>query len=393
MISDGFSLIRGGPVYRLMHAIGAIRPDVPTAPLVAVLLVGVAFLPLVGFAIAAGMLMPSSGRIALLGDHALIARLLVAIPVLVLAAAPGDDALRVAMRYAGRSGLVPANERQRFEAIVRRGHALRDSNVPELVCAALAVASAFWTDAHFSHVPGLSHWALASGGGLSAAGQWFAWVSAPVFRFVSLIWLWRFLLWAYVLWRLSRLHLALHATHPDGAGGLGFLAPAQTRFAVMSFAGGCIITGNVMVQMVYAGQQLPQAQWELIGYIVGSTALVIAPLLCMLPKLARVRRHDLHVLGELGQGAVEDFGRRWKRGMPTAIPPPEGEAALLDSPNPSAIADFTSMYATARSMAILPINRMTLLALAFMAALPMLPAVLTAISADELLRRLVGVLA
>ena len=87
MISDSFSLMRGGPVYRVMDALGAIRPGVPTAPLVAVLLVGLAFVPLVFFAASAGMLLPRDGRIALLGDYAVLARLLVAIPVLVFAAA------------------------------------------------------------------------------------------------------------------------------------------------------------------------------------------------------------------------------------------------------------------------------------------------------------------
>ena len=127
MISDSFSLMRGGPVYRVMHALGAIRPGVPTAPLVAALLVIVAFAPLVIFAMGARMLMPGEGRIALFGDYAVLARLLVAIPVLVFAAAPGDDVLRGAMRYLGRSGLVPETEHARFDAIVHRARALRDS--------------------------------------------------------------------------------------------------------------------------------------------------------------------------------------------------------------------------------------------------------------------------
>jgi hypothetical protein len=391
VISDSFSLMRGGPVYRVMHGLGVVRPGVPTAPLVAVLLVVVAFVPLVFFAAGAGMLLPRDGRIALLGDYAVLARLLVAIPVLVLAAAPSDDVLRGAMRYVGRSGLVPDTERARFEAIVHRARALRDSSIPELSCALLAIGSAFWTDAHFSHVEGLAHWALGadgalSNGTLSSAGTWFAWVAAPVFRFVGLIWIWRFLLWAYVLWRLSRLHLSLHAAHPDGAGGLGFLSPTQARFAVMAFTGGCLVSGDVLVRMVYANGQLQQVQWELIGYIVGSTLLVFAPLLCMVPRMASIRRRGLLDLGALGQRAATEFDARWR-------PTKEGGESLLESPNPSAIADFTAMYGTARSMSVMPVNRLTLLAVAFLAALPFLPALLHAISIDELLHRLLGVLA
>ena len=46
MISDSFSLLRGGPVYRLMHWFGALRPNVPTRWLVLTLIVFVSFVPL-----------------------------------------------------------------------------------------------------------------------------------------------------------------------------------------------------------------------------------------------------------------------------------------------------------------------------------------------------------
>ena len=67
----------------------------------------------------------------------------------------------------------------------------------------------------------------------------------------------------------------------------------------------------------------------------------------------------------------------------------EGDA-LLESPNPSAIADFTQMYSTARTMSIVPVNKLSLLAVAGAAALPMVPLVLHAVSIDELLQRIVG---
>jgi hypothetical protein len=386
VISDSFSLMRGGPVFRLMEMLGLVRPGVPTAPLVAILLVVVAFAPLVALAISEGMLLPRPGRIALFGDYAVLARLLVAMPVLVLAAGRGDEVLRGAMRYIGRSGLVPEAEHAGFERLVHRARKLRDSMAPESLCALIAIASAFWTDAHFSHVEGFAHWALGSDGTLSNAGTWFAWVSAPVFRFVGLVWIWRFLLWTWVLWRLSRLHLSLHAAHPDGAGGLGFLAPTQARFAVMAFAGGCLISGDVMVKMVYAGASLKSAQWELIGYIVGSTVLVLLPLLFMAPRMAAVRRRGLLDLGALGQQASEDFDVRWR-------PPKEPGEPLLDSPNPSTMTDFTAMYATAKSMAMMPVTKPALLSVAILAAAPLLPPVLQAISIDELLRKLLGVLA
>ena len=387
MVSDSFSLMQGGPVYRAMHRLGWVRQDLHTAPLVAVALVAIAFAPMLVLCALAGTALPSTMRVNLLGDYAVLARLLVAMPVLVVFAAPSDEVLQFAMRHVGRAGLVPDTSRGPFEALLRRTHALRDSTVPELACAIVAVGSAFWTTANFSHVPGFAHWAIAADGGLSNAGAWFAWVAAPVFRFVGLIWIWRFLLWTYVLWRLPRVRLALHATHPDGAAGLGVLSPTQARFAIMSFAAGCIIGGDVLVRMVHGGASIKDVQWELLAFVAGSTVVVVAPLLLLMPLLVRVRRHGLRELGALGQRLAQDFDDRW-----THAKDPGGEA-LIDSPNPSTIADFTAMHANARGMSVLPVNRLTLVAIAGFAALPLLPAVLHAISIEALLQRLFGILA
>jgi hypothetical protein len=387
MISDSFSLLRGGPVYRLMHWFGALRPNVPTRWLVLTLIVFVSFVPLMVLAAMDGMLLPSPDRIALLGDHAVLARLLVAVPILVLGAAPCDEVLHATVRYIGRSGLVSGTANDAFQRLVQHGHALRDSHAPELLCAAFAVLSAFSTTVRFSQVPGFTHWAIVDGG-LSKAGEWFAVVSATMFRFLALVWIWRFLLWSYWLWRFSRLRVAIFAAHPDGAGGLGFLAPAQAWFAILVLAGSTILSGNVLVQMEYAHANLQSFQWELLGCIVGSVLIVFAPLLFVMRPLVRARRHGMRELGALGQAASHAFAAHWENPDPAT----SGDA-LLESPNPSAIADFTAMYATARSMAVVPVNKQALLSVAVVAALPMLPLVLHAVSIDELLRRLLGVLA
>lgn len=387
MISDTFSLLHGGPVYRLMHWLGALRAGVPTKWLVLAVIVLVSFVPLMVLAAMDGMLLPSADRIALLGDYAVMARLLVALPILVLSAGPCDEVLRTGVRFIGRSGLIPKPTQEAFERLVRSGHAARDSIAPELICAAIALLSAFATDARFSHVAGFTHWATADGS-LTKAGEWFAAVSAPMFRFVALVWIWRFALWAWFLWRFSHLRLSLFAAHPDGAGGLGFLAPTQAWFSTLTLAASTILCGNALVQMEYAKASLQSIQWELIGCIAGSVVIVFAPLLFLMRPLLRARRHGLHALGALGQSASRAFAARWDNAAAE-----QGGDALLESPNPSAIADFTTMYATARTMSIVPVNKLSLLSVAFVTALPMGPLVLHAVSIDEVLRRLLGALA
>lgn len=65
---------------------------------------------------------------------------------------------------------------------------------------------------------------------LSMAGYWLAYVSLPLYQFLLLRWLFRILVWPRFLWQVSRLNLHLVPTHPDRAGGLGFLAQSAAAF-------------------------------------------------------------------------------------------------------------------------------------------------------------------
>jgi len=71
--------------------------------------------------------------------------------------------------------------------------------------------------------------------------------------------LYRIGIWWVFLWKTSRLDLRLDATHPDGAGGLGFLGLTlrtfkEAAFAIStSFAGGL---ASMVLLTQYEGHQL-----------------------------------------------------------------------------------------------------------------------------------------
>jgi hypothetical protein len=54
-----------------------------------------------------------------------------------------------------------------------------------------------------------------SGATRTMAGWWHVFVSLPIFQFLMVRWLWRYLIWCRLLWRISRLDLQLIPTHPD----------------------------------------------------------------------------------------------------------------------------------------------------------------------------------
>src|SRR5207249_1040218 len=116
---------------------------------------------------------------------------------------------------------------------------------------------------------GASNWHIVltpAGETLSHAGWWFGLVSAPIFRLLLLRWLWRMALWAWLLWRISRLNLVLIPTHPDAAAGLGFLSEAQLGFGSIAFAGSAVIAAQVGNAIAYEGATLGSLKLVIIGY-------------------------------------------------------------------------------------------------------------------------------
>ena len=65
---------------------------------------------------------------------------------------------------------------------------------------------------------------------LALAGWWFVYVSLPLFQFMLFRWYFRLFIWIRFLWQVTRCQLTLVPTHPDGSGGLGFLANIVVAF-------------------------------------------------------------------------------------------------------------------------------------------------------------------
>ncbi|HEX7991900.1 MAG TPA: hypothetical protein VF513_17265, partial [Stenotrophomonas sp.] len=143
MTSDDLSLMRGGLVYRIMHRLGLLHSRHSLPPLLATLLVLLACLPLVLISASEGTLLPGKVTMPLSADASVYARFALALPLLVLAAAPADRLLRSAVRQLNRAGLIPHSQREAFDALVTRARALRDSHLPEWLCLLVALVPAF----------------------------------------------------------------------------------------------------------------------------------------------------------------------------------------------------------------------------------------------------------
>jgi hypothetical protein len=263
--------------------------------------------------------------------------------------------------------------------VIGRTTRWRDRILPEVLLALAAVFVSIFIVKSELLMTGTSNWHRLESGEVSAAGWWFSLVSIPIFRFLLLRWIWRMFLWTSFLWSVSRINLLLVATHTDLAAGLGFLSEGQMAFGPIVFCGGAVIAAEVGNAIAYQGAALSSLKAPMIAYGVMAIIVLIAPLLVVAPVLLKVKRKALLEYGAQVTIHNQLFDQKWVQNKRP------GET-LLGNPDASSLADFGTSFAVVRQMRIVPIDKPTLIALAISAALPMLPVVLYATPANELVR-------
>lgn len=382
MFDERYSLLRGGMMYRLAH-LGQPRGQGWMAPPVAIGLLLIVLLPTVVLAAMAGTLV-GGVQIPLLRDYTVWARFVLAMPLLVLAAPIADERLWRAMHHL--HGLVTPEDQPRFERALKRVRAWRDSVLPELVLFVVAIGGSLALPA-LDVFASVTDWRDGGGQALSPAGLWLHWVGMPAFRFLFLVWTWRFVLWVCLLWRFSRLRLTLYAAHPDGRGGLGFLGFAQAAFIVLPTVGSLLLCGSLAVEIAYLHVTLHSLRYVLLGYVLLSLLVMIAPLALFVPGLSALKRASMMTYGVVGTDCAEQFDKNW-------ISRERGEARpILQAGDSSALADYTAVYNTVSTMVVLPIQRYVLISFIVASVAPLLPLALLVMPVDEILDKLLSSMA
>jgi hypothetical protein len=378
-LADNFSITQGGPTHRLLVRLGNAGDERQRVVRRALAIAAITWLPLLVLSLVQGKAYGAQITIPFLRDFAVNVRLLIAVPILILAESSIDKRWRILVLQFLRSGLVTEKELPSFEAVIQKTLRLRDRVLPEALMLIAAFLPLIITRTEFL-MSNVSNWHNVAPGEISLAGWWFNLVSTPLVRLLLFRWLWRMFLWTVLLWRLSRINLYLVATHTDLAAGLGFLSEGQKAFSPIVFAGGAIVAAQVGNAIAYQGATLSSQKFPMIGYGVLAILLLVVPLLVVAPVLIKIKRKALREYGALVTIHNQLFDQKWIQKEKSS-----GEV-ILGNPDASSLEDLGSSFTVIREMGIVPIDKPTLITLAIAAALPMLPVVLLATPADELIR-------
>jgi len=304
-------------------------------------------------------------------------RLLIAIPLLFLCEAVVAPRISTFMRGLVTSKIVTPAGLPALETELERISRWRDAWMPEAVLMIAAILfsisgsnlALYGTTA--SHAPGSVF------GGIGLAGQWYWVVCLTLFRFLMFRWVWQLALWCHFLWRLSRLELRLVPTHPDGAGGMGYLEVVHAHFLPLVLALSVIQSASLAEGMAAGTISFDAAYPVIILILLVDAVLFLGPLFILTPMLYQCRVQGLDTYMEFAAHYVDDFDRKWLQHV--------GEREqLLGTSDLQSLADLGNSINIVRNMRIAPISVRLLLEIAIAALLPMLPLLLFMYPAAEL---------
>ena len=385
---DEFSLAKGGLLFKLLVQMRLMKPDLTPAHRRAVVLALFAWLPLLILSAFQGLALGGSVRIPFLFDFPISVRLLLSLPLLILAENVIDERTQMVVKHWIQSGLVRKNDHSAFESSIRQVLMLRNSLLAEGVIAGLVIFSAAFLRLEFSGTSSTWQFLVSSSGATrTLAGWWHVIVSIPVVTFLMFRWVWRYLIWCWFLWRTSRLDLHLVPTHPDMAAGLGFLGLAQVKYAIIIFALSSLLSSQMGQEILFGGASLASYKTTILGFVVLILIIFLGPLLVFSPKLFDTKRKGLLEYGALANEYTQSFERKWIRREA-----PEGEA-LIGSADIQSLADLANSFEIVRKMRPVPFDLATaILTMVAAAAIPFLPLLLTTFPLEEILKNVIGML-
>lgn len=368
-----FSLTAGGPFYRLLTRFRLRTPH----SMARCWWLGVAvWLPyVVGEGIRGALGLPPDKAVH---DLSLHARLLVMLPLLLSSELLLERAARSAMSsmYYGDFA-----DRSELDRIVAAAHRLRDSWGAEAVLLAVAIVGgqlvlwgAVGATGVFYGVQDVGRWTFPR--------VWYAVVGLPLVQFVMFRWLWRWVIWSYVLVRLARLPLHLIATHADGAAGLAALARPVSGFAGFVFATSATLSAAWATQMLAHEKTITDLLPMLVTVLLTDLLIAVGPLLLLSGHLFRARRTSLAQYGDFMRDYIVRFHEKWIHKPLTADP--------LGTSDIQSLADMGNSYSVASKTRLFAFGPRVVLMVWAAGIIPMLPLLASALTFEEILKRIVS---
>jgi hypothetical protein len=360
------SLVRGDLLFRFQRKIGLIPENGLGIGRRAVFWSLLAWLPIALWAWQNGYLLPVDGGEPLLAHFGINARLLLAVPLFIVAEGMMHSTLMTLLPRLVSSGVVPPGQLDRLRSALSDIARLRDSVLPWI--AIFAALASFFLFSRPSEVPHELSWAKdqADGAGMGLGVWWYLYVGRTIFLTLLLAWLWRLVLLFMLFKRITGLELSMVPTHPDRCAGLGFVARIPIMFAPVVLGISSVFASGWAHQVVYHDVTIGSLRVEIIAFIVVVPLIFLSPFVSFLGLMLRTKKQGLLDYGDLIGRHGRLVRERWIDGKQVA------DAPILDAPELGPIADTAAPYELIAKIRPMPLTMGSLFPLVGAAVLPMI---------------------
>ena len=378
---ERFSLVAGGPFHALLRLLGWVGEDLLPTRRAALILALLAWLTPAALAVAQSLLDDSYLGWSFFTDLTVYARFLIAITAMIITERYADGRLEMLARQFRSASIIADAGLPAFRTALARADRQSSSNLAEGALAVAALAWSGFTERYVIELAGSSWEGTMTNAGveMSWAGLAARFVSNPLFLFLVLRWIWRFVIWTLLLYRISKLPLQLTPLHPDQSAGLGFLAIYPSIFKGFLFALSCVVASSFLKDLNLVEHGSRSIWFAVGGWIVVSLGLFLGPLSVFSRPLYLAREQALINYGRLANQHHLAFEHKW-------LGRTRSGGELLGNPDVSSLADLNAGLVAVHSMHLLPVDREAVLGIFVAACVPMLAVLATEIPILDLLK-------
>ncbi|MGL6268452.1 MAG: hypothetical protein ACRC2O_11030, partial [Chitinophagaceae bacterium] len=348
-------------------------------------------LPLVILTAISGTLYTGT-NLSFIKDIAIQCRILIGIPMLILISDVVFKKTSPVLEYLSEVMMLPGDKEMFISGPLLKAKRSIDAAWTEIILVIIVVGIAFSNEGGTSFF--VEH--IASGSWivsmkeidypLSNAGKWLHYISIPVFQFLLIRWLWRYLVWIMLLFKISKMNLCLQPSHPDNTGGLGVILIAQRNFIYLFVVFGIVISGEMIESLLGNEKLFDTIKVEILGYVILSISLVVFPLFFFTRKLVKTKYTGLIDLSKAGIILSKKFETEFVQHMSTE------KKIAENTVDPSMHVDYSGIYQSLQEMRTVPIGVSDIIIMGLLLFGTFVPIFFIHYSIAEILQKLMGLL-
>lgn len=328
----------------------------------------------------------STLKISFLTDYSAYVKFLVSMPLIFIAGIFINYMITNSMQQFMQAHIIPEDEIKSFEEKCSRYLELKNSWVIGVVIFLIGAVKIFSSVEILAAFGEGNTWEylVSNGREWTIAGYWVLLVCLPIYQYLVFRLFWRFIIWGWFLWKVSRMNLKLVASDPDMSAGLAFLGPAQLSFGMLGFAQSCSLSSEIANKAIYFGVSVDEFRITSLISVLLLVLIYLFPLFFFTRKLLMVKLKGNWEFGVLTHKYTSMFESKWIHGNN-----PDNEQ-ILGTGDIQSLADIGSSSEVVNNMRIVPMSIRIPVAMLIMIAAPFVPLIALKYPASEILKSLIG---